>query len=113
MNKQIKVTLSIVVTIALYAGLYYMTIVNASPENYTRNLSAFFVSVVAAIVGIPIGMAIVWFLEKKNMDKQKQSIVYVVVAMIWGYLFGWVSLTGVIIGAFILEKDKKTNPLVK
>ena len=107
MKKTVKVSLLVVATIAIYAGFYYFLVINATPETYTRNVNGFFDSVIFAIIGVPIGALVSWFLGKKNLDKQKQSLILFILAIVWGYVFGWFSLMGVAIGGSITEKDKK------
>ena len=108
MKKPVKLSLAIVVTIALYIGLYYMLIVNAAPEDYATNIATFWGSLMFAVIGIPIGALLTWFLEKKNLEKSKSTIIVYAVAHVWGFLFSWLSLTGMIIGQYIVEKESKT-----
>ncbi|OGY43148.1 MAG: hypothetical protein A2729_03490 [Candidatus Buchananbacteria bacterium RIFCSPHIGHO2_01_FULL_39_14] len=106
MKKSIKLLLAIVITITLYIGFYFLLVVNAQPENYLQMISQFIVSLVAGILAIPIGIGVRWFLQKKNIDKQKSTVTTVVIAAIYGYLLGWLSLTGMIIGEYIIEKEE-------
>ena len=106
MKKSIKLTLVIVITIALYVGFYFLLVANAKPETYAQMLSVFIVSLIAGIVAIPIGIGVTWFLQKKNVDKKKLNIILIVIAVIYGYLLGWLSLTGMIIGHYIIEKEE-------
>ena len=106
MKKSIKLTLSIVITIALYAGFYFLLVANAKPETYAQGLSAFIVSLIAGIVAIPTGIGVTWLLQKKNIDKKKSSVILLVIAVIYGYLLGWLSLAGMVIGQYIMEKEE-------
>jgi len=106
MKKSIKLTLAIVITIALYVGFYFLLVANAKPETYAQMLSDFTVSLIAGIVAIPIGIGVTWFLQKKNVDKKKSNIIILVIGVIYGYLLGWLSLAGMVIGQYIMEKEE-------
>ena len=106
MKKSIKLTLAIVITIALYVGFYFLFVVKAKPENYARMLFVFISSLIAGIVAIPIGMGITWFLQKKNVDKKKSDTLFYLIVVIYGYLLGWLSILGMIIGQYIIEKEQ-------
>jgi FtsH-binding integral membrane protein len=108
MNKPMKLGLTILVTILLYACLFFVLVVYSTPENHLKNLAMFIMSAIFMALGIPVGIGLTWLLDNK-MPAQKNSILSVF-ALIWGLLFGWLTLLGVAIGQYIIEKEKPTTP---
>jgi len=104
MKKSIKLTLAITISLALYIGLFFLLTKTATPEKYAQGLWMFILSVVAGIIAIPVGIVVSWFLKKKKVDEKKSNIIRLVIAIIYGFLFGWLSLSGMVIGEFIMEK---------
>jgi amino acid permease len=109
MKKSMKVFLLVIVTIFIYAGLYYVLIEKVSPEQYEDSFSTFITSIIFAFLAIPVGVIVSWFLGKKNWDKYKKNIVSFIIAAVWVDLFGWFSVLGMAIGLAITEKNTNTN----
>lgn len=105
MKKSLKLTLAIGITIALYAGFYFWLVQGSSPEVYAQRLWGLIVSLVGCVIAIPVGIGVTWYLQKKNVDKSKSNIAIVVIAILFGFLFGWLSIAGMVIGGYIVEKD--------
>ncbi len=106
MKKSIKLPLAIVITIALYIGFYFLLVTNATPEEYAQWISPFIVALAAGVLAIPMGIGVTWFLQQKKVDKNKSYIILLVIGIIYGYLLEWLSLTGMIIGEYIMEKEE-------
>jgi MFS family permease len=105
MKKINKILLTAIIFVILYVGLYYLMVENASPEKYEDNTILFYIALIFGIIGIPVGAILFWVLQKTKMDKQKTDLVTMVFAVIWGLLFGWITLVGVMLGSTIVEKD--------
>jgi ABC-type phosphate transport system permease subunit len=104
MKKMMKIALTVIVTLAIYAVFYFFLVESAAPENYAMIFGAFIVSVIGVIIGVPIGIATEWAIQKYRQEKNKIAI-ELAVAVIWGLLFGWLSLMGIMLGTYIMEKE--------
>jgi len=107
MRKPMKIALSVLVTVALYAGLYYVAAWMAAPEEYDYVVGYFAISSVACLAAIPVGFAATKFLDKRNVGKNQAGLVILAIAAIWGYVLGWLSLTGMVIGRYAAGTGKE------
>ena len=106
MKKSVKLILFMVAIVAIYAGLFYVIANFSSPEDYSTSLWTFYSAVIFGIIAIPAGLALEWLLSKKKIDKKKKDMIILVIAVIYGFLFGWVTILAIAFGAAIIEKNK-------
>ena len=107
MKKSVKLSLYGIAIVVLYVGLFYLMTSFSSPEESVTSLATFYGAVIFGIIAIPVGMALEWFLSKKKLEKKKKDMIILVVAVIYGFLLGWVTLLALAFGAAIVEKDGK------
>ena len=106
MKKSVKLILITIILVAIYIGLFYVTVKLSSPEDYSTSLWSFYSAVIFGIIAIPVGLALEWFLSKKKLDKKKKDLIILVIAVVYGFLFGWINILAIALGATIIEKDK-------
>jgi hypothetical protein len=61
----------------------------------------------SALVAIPIGFIFEWYIQKKNLTPAHKGQLGLSVGIIWGALFGWLSICGMALGGVIAEKPSK------
>ncbi len=109
MNKWYKVVLTLIISIILYIGLYYLMMLSATAETYSTLWYTYLDLVIYAIVAIPLGMLSFHLFQKWIKNPQKRIIPSTCIVVIYGALYGWITLTGLILGEFLIEKKTDTK----
>jgi len=106
MNKWIKVLITTIISILIYVGFYFFIIINATPENYLISFATFSQAIIFGVIAIPFGFISMFLFNKWINDVTKRHLLALSLAIIWGALFGWITLTGYIIGEYIADKGR-------
>lgn len=105
MKKSTKLTLTIMITIALYISYFFLFKITPSTE---RSMFTLTFSAIGTIIAIILGIIITLFTQKKNIQhKASTKIIEIVIVLTYMIFFGPLSLLGFLIGQFIVEKPKK------
>ncbi|MFH1697154.1 MAG: hypothetical protein ABH854_04595 [Candidatus Diapherotrites archaeon] len=112
-----KLLLTIFITIALYFVFYFFVQALAEPGSdfeFDIYFSLIFSAIFTVIV-IPLSIVAYWFLSKQKMDKKQKNLITLGGAVIWGLLFGWISVLGIAIGQYAFEyyEERKGNSIEK
>ncbi|MEK6819111.1 MAG: hypothetical protein AABY10_04225 [Nanoarchaeota archaeon] len=114
MKKVFKIILTLVVSILLYAGFYYLLISSSTEKNSWSLTSTFYTSVIYSFLGIFIGFLLIWYIQRKNLELPQMGYLQLTGGLIWMGLFGLLSICGFILGEIIAEKPvKKIKPVKK
>ncbi|MFH0862147.1 MAG: hypothetical protein V1875_03870 [Candidatus Altiarchaeota archaeon] len=108
MKRGLKISLSAFITAAAYAAMYFVLVVNASPEDQLGNFGLFIVSSSLCIIGVPAGAVLYRLLERFRVDERHRNLAMAAVAFVWGFLFGWITLFGMMIGIYLVEKERSS-----
>jgi len=107
MKKLWKIILVFIIAFFLYAGLYYLIVLGAKPEEYVYKFGLFLSSVIFGFLGIILGLFLIWYFYKIRLKKEHSNALFLMISVLWGALFGWLTVSGLILGSIIAEKDEK------
>lgn len=109
MNKWTKVLIAVIITVVLYTGLFYSVNLFATPETYFLLMDTFYFSIFYALISLPLGILASLFFNKWIEDVDKRNLSITSLTIIWGALFGWLTVSGLIIGSIIIDNKRKTK----
>jgi len=109
MKKWVRVSLAFVVSVLIYIGFYYLIVEGSTQENYYSFTSTYFLSIIFSVLGILVCFISTKIFNKKISEDGKKYLLITMLAVIWGALFGWITLTGFMIGGLMAGWDKKNG----
>ncbi|MFH1132910.1 MAG: hypothetical protein V1735_00300 [Nanoarchaeota archaeon] len=98
MNKRLLITIAI--TIVAYALFYFFGVKNSPPE--AGMLSLFTHSLIYLTLAIPFGWIATAF--ARRVRTTLSGLILALFAVAWGFLFGWLTMRGLLVGHYISKK---------
>jgi|GEM_PF-3687975 len=103
-----KVLLTLALSAAIHVLLFMF--VSGGGEDDVMSMAVVFASAVFTVIGIPVGIAFTLVIERAVPVKKTRNYILMGVALVWGLLFGWLSLLGVAAGQYMVETEDDAAP---
>ena len=107
MKKRSKLITTILVSIGIYIGFYYLAKFYPNLLGSYNSLSVFIISVIFTFIGVILSFFLKKYIQKKKISPSQKNTLELAFAVLWWANFGWISICGIAIGSVLAEKPEK------